>query len=66
MSDNIADVPLIERLRVVSIEEAASLANMSMDTIRRHHRDKFIKLSPRRIGMRLGDALRLRVEEERA
>jgi hypothetical protein len=47
----------IEMQRVVSIPEAAQICNLSADTLRRRYRDKFIRLSPRRIGMRIGDVL---------
>jgi hypothetical protein len=47
----------VEMQRVVSIPEAARLCGLSTDTLRRRHRDKFIRLSPRRIGMRVGDVL---------
>jgi hypothetical protein len=58
-TDKIAELPLVERLRIVPLAEAARLAGISQDGLLRHHRDKLIKLSPRRIGMRLGDALML-------
>ena len=44
--------------RVVSLPEAAHLAGVSPDTMRRCHKRgeiKIIKLSPRRIGVRLSD-----------
>jgi hypothetical protein len=49
----------IELQRVVSLAEAARPSSMSIDTIRRRHADKIIKLSLRRSGMRLQDALNL-------
>lgn len=51
----------IELRRVVSLQEAARLSGMSTDTIKRRHRNKIINLSPRRRGMRLGDALSLSI-----
>jgi hypothetical protein len=50
-----------ERRRIISMKEAARLSGLSGDTIRRRHADKIIKLSPRRCGMRLEDALNLSV-----
>lgn len=47
----------IEQLRVISIKEAARLKGVSEDTLRRHYRHLFIRVSPRRIGMRLKDVL---------
>jgi hypothetical protein len=49
----------IELQRVVDLKEASRLAGLSVDTIKRHHSDKIIDLSPRRRGMRVGDALML-------
>jgi hypothetical protein len=53
LSADIAD------LRVISIAEAAALNSLSADTIRRNHSDKILRLSRRRQGMRLRDALAL-------
>jgi hypothetical protein len=52
-------LPAVERLRIVSLAEAARLAGCSEDNLRRHHSAKLIRLSPRRLGMRLGHALML-------
>ena len=44
--------------RVVTLGEAAHLAGVSPDTLRRCHKRqelKIIKLSPRRVGVRLSD-----------
>jgi hypothetical protein len=43
--------------RIVTLREASQLAGISEDTIRRRHSDKVIRLSPRRLGMRVKDAL---------
>jgi hypothetical protein len=48
---------LVEMQRVVSLAEAARLRGVSIDTLKRTQRDKILKLSPRRRGMRLFDAL---------
>jgi hypothetical protein len=45
--------------RIVSLQEAAELSSLSVDTLQRRHSDKILKLSVRRRGMRLGDVLRL-------
>jgi hypothetical protein len=47
----------VELHRIVPLEEAARLSSMSVDTIKRRHRDKFIALSERRQGLRLKDVL---------
>jgi hypothetical protein len=53
-----------ERRRVISLKEASRLSSLSEDTIRRRHADKIIKLSPRRCGMHLEDALSLTNNED--
>jgi hypothetical protein len=58
-TDEITNLPLVERLRIVPLAEAARLSGISEDGLRRHHSDKLIKMSPRRVGMRQGDALML-------
>jgi hypothetical protein len=58
-TDKITNLPLVERLRIVPLAEAARLSGISEDGLRRHHSDKLIKMSPRRVGMRQGDALML-------
>jgi hypothetical protein len=49
--------PELELERIVPLQEAAKLQSTSVDTIKRRHRDKIIELSPRRLGMKLKDAL---------
>jgi hypothetical protein len=51
----------VELQRVVDLKEASRLSGLSVDSIKRHHASKIIELSPRRRGMRLGDALSLSV-----
>jgi hypothetical protein len=48
---------VIELERIAPLSEAARLAGVSKDTLQRHHADKILKLSPRRLGMRVRDAL---------
>jgi hypothetical protein len=55
----------IELQRIVDLKEASRLSGLSVDSIKRHHSDKIIDLSPRRRGMRLGDALTLSVKQSR-
>jgi hypothetical protein len=45
--------------RVVTLAEASRLSSLSVDTLRRRHRSKFVQLSERRFGMRKRDALML-------
>jgi hypothetical protein len=49
----------IELARIISLNEAARLSNLSEDSLKRNHRDKILELGPRRLGMRVGDALML-------
>lgn len=45
--------------RIVPLSEASRLSSLSIDTLRRKHRDKWVQLSERRFGMRRRDALML-------
>jgi len=45
--------------RIVSLAEAARLSSLSIDTLRRRHRNKWVQLSERRFGMRRRDVLML-------
>ena len=49
--------PDLELQRVVTLREAAEISGISLDTIRRRYPQIIIKLSPRRVGVRLRDAL---------
>ena len=48
----------IEMERIAPLKEAARLKGISVDTLRRHYRHLFVKISPRRLGMRIRDALK--------
>jgi hypothetical protein len=45
--------------RIMSLAEAARLSSLSIDTLRRRHRDKWLRLSEGRYGMRRKDVLML-------
>ncbi len=45
--------------RFVPLMQVALLTTLSPSTIKRNHPEKIIRLSPRRLGMRLRDALML-------
>lgn len=45
--------------RIVSLEQASALCSLSPDTIKRRHPTALVQLSPRRVGIRLRDALML-------
>jgi hypothetical protein len=49
----------IELQRFVTIEEAVRLSGLSRDTLLRRHGDKIKRISMRRLGIRLCDALQL-------
>jgi hypothetical protein len=57
--EQITQLTAIELQRIASLAEAARLAGISVDTLQRHHPEKILRLSPRRLGMRVGDALQL-------
>ena len=52
--------PALELDRIVSLREATKISSLSADSLKRHHGTKVIELSPRRLGMRLRDALMIR------
>ena len=47
----------LELNRVASLQEASRLSGLSPDSLRRHHAGRIVRLSPRRSGMRVIDAL---------
>ena len=47
----------LELMRIAPMSEAERLSSLSEDTLRRRHPDKVRKLSKRRSGMRVVDAL---------
>jgi hypothetical protein len=54
-----ARLSAVELQRIAPLREASHLSGVSQDTLKRHHSDKILRLSPRRLGMRVGDALQL-------
>ena len=56
----------LELQRIVTMPEAERLSGLSADSLRRHYPDKIIKLTPRREGMRVRDALMLKNENTAA
>jgi hypothetical protein len=58
MSTEKADGPTwLDLERVLPLPEVEKITSLSSDSLTRHHRDKIIELSPRRIGMKLKHAL---------
>lgn len=63
LPDNLLNWPL-ELLRIVDPEETERLSSLSWDSIKRHHRDKIVHVSERRVGMRVGHALMLSTQHK--
>jgi hypothetical protein len=61
----LASIDPVKLLQIISMPEAERISGLSHDTIKRRHPDKIIKLSPRRNGMRLVDALFLDSDKAR-
>ena len=51
--------PELELERIVSLQTAEKYSGLSVDSWKRHHQDKIIEMSPRRLGVRLRHALML-------
>ena len=51
--------PELELEQIISLQRAEKVSGLSADSWKRHHADKIIELSPRRLGVRLRDALML-------
>jgi hypothetical protein len=58
--DESAALSAIELMRIAPMPEAAKLAGVSEKTLLRNFRDRIVKISPRRQGMRVKDALMLK------
>ena len=46
-------------MRVIPLRQAGEVAGISADTIRRRYPEIIVQLSPRRVGVRLRDALNI-------
>jgi hypothetical protein len=58
MSTEKAERPTwLELERVLELPEVEEITSLSADSIKRHHRDKLVNLSPRRLGMKLRNVL---------
>ena len=49
----------LERERIAPLSEAARLRGVSEDSLKRNDKTKILQLGPRRLGMRVKDALML-------
>jgi len=49
----------LELDRIISLQEAEQVSSLSPSSWKRNHPDKIVELSPRRLGVRLRDALML-------
>jgi hypothetical protein len=54
----------LELMRVAGMAEIEQLTGLSHDTITTHYRDKLVRVSPRRIGMRIKDVLNIAVPKD--
>jgi hypothetical protein len=53
----------LELERVVPLPEVERITSLSHDSLKRHHKDKIVNLSPRRVGMKLRHALAIAAGE---
>lgn len=51
--------PDLARKRIARLKEAAELSGQSVDSLKRNHAAKIIKIGKRNLGMRVEDALML-------
>jgi hypothetical protein len=51
--------PELELEQIISLQKTEEVSGLSVDSWKRHHADKIIELSPRRLGVRLRHALML-------
>jgi hypothetical protein len=58
--------PGLELERMLTLEEVAELTGLSPDTLRRRYAHLIKKLSPRRVGMRMRDALSIGESEPKS
>jgi hypothetical protein len=52
--------PALELDRIISLRASEKVNTLSPDSVKRNHPDKVVRLSARRLGIRLRDALMLR------
>jgi hypothetical protein len=57
MADQEPRLSALELERVALMPEIERLTSLSHDTITKHYGDKLVRVSPRRIGMRIKDVL---------
>jgi hypothetical protein len=53
----VPEVSELELRKIIPLAQVTELTTLSADSLKRHHADKIKRLSPRRLGMRLADAL---------
>jgi hypothetical protein len=52
-----AELSALDLEKIITLTEAAAFTGLSKDSLRRHHKHLFRRLSPKRIGIKLKDAL---------
>jgi hypothetical protein len=53
----VSELSPLELRKIIPLKRASELTSLSKASLKRHHADKIRRLSPRRQGMSLGDAL---------
>jgi predicted DNA-binding transcriptional regulator AlpA len=43
--------------RVIPLPEVTAITSLSRDSLDRHHRDKYVRLGPRRIGIKMRNVI---------
>ena len=56
---SLTDLTPLDRLKRIPVSEAAAFNNLSEDTFKRHYAHLIEKISPRRLAVKLGDAIDL-------
>jgi hypothetical protein len=60
----VSELDPLELRKIITLERVTELTTLSADSLKRHHSDKIKRLGPRRLGMRLGDALAIGTPED--
>jgi hypothetical protein len=59
-----SELSALELERVAAAPEIKRITGLSFDTVKRHYPDKIVRVSPRRIGMRIRDVLAIAVPRD--
>lgn len=61
--NQVLELDPLELRKIITLERVTELTTLSEDSLKRHHADKIRRLGPRRLGMRLADALAIGTPE---